>query len=332
MRALRTALAVTAAALLAGCLGPQDNQTNVHDLRVLGMQFDPPEVMLPGCNARLIGGLIAAGASDGGIALDPRIVAVLALGASVPLDFTTLIADPNGGSRQLSYELRACISTGDRTCGNDGENVLLAQGTTAAGELKTRLTLGTVLLPDATPLLLGVINKDLYKGFGGIRVPVVLHLKASDTNEEIYAQKLMVFQCQFFPQMKQNVLPVMPGVNLEGEDWPETDVRELAGEGPFLVEPQDFVDREEPYVVPSLTFTPVNLVERWKVNYFASVGTFDTSESGGADLGGNDETHKSRWQPGTRYKTATDVDFWFTARDGRGGESWLHRKAHWTPP
>lgn len=328
MRALPLAVA---AVLLAGCLGPQDNQTSVHDLRVLGMQFDPPEVMLPGCNARLIGGLIAAGASDGGISLDPRLIAVLALGASQPLDFTTLVADPAGAGRQISYELRTCTRTGDRTCGTDGENVLLAQGTTAAGELKLKLTLGTVLLPDATPLLLEVINRDLYKGFGGIRVPVVLHLKAEDTAEEIYAQKLMVFQCQFFPQMKQNVLPVMPGVNLEGESWGEAEVRALAGQGPFLVEPQDFVDLEEPYVVPSLTFTPVNLVERWKVDYYTTQGTFDTSESGGADLGGNDERHKSRWQPGTKVTEPSDVDFWFTVRDGRGGQSWLHRKAHWTP-
>lgn len=329
MRALP--LAAASLVLLAGCLGPQDNQTSVHDLRVLGMQFSPPEVMLPGCNARLIGGLIAASGSDAGLSLDPRVIAVLALGASVPLDFVTLVADPAGEGRQLSYELRTCISTGDRTCGNDGENVLLAQGTTTAGELKLKLTLGTVLLPDATPLLLGVINRDLYKGFGGIRVPVVLHLKSPDTAEEIYAQKLMVFQCQFFPQMKQNVLPVLPGLDLVGESWGEAEVRELAGEGPFLVAPQDFVALEEPYVVPSLTFTPVNLVERWKVDYYTSVGTFDTNESGGADLGGNDETHKSRWQPGKKVTAPTDVDFWFTARDGRGGESWLHRKAHWTP-
>ncbi len=325
-----TALAVVSLAL-AACVGPQDDPSTVKDLRVLGMRFDPPEVMIRGCDPSLFGALLSGGGDGGVPQLDPQVLQRLALGAAVPLDFTTLIADPAGAGRELRYSVRVCANVSDRTCTNEGDWSELQAGSTRAGELTVRTVLGTHLFADGTPLLLEVINQDTYKGLGGIRVPVVVHLTALDTGEEIYAQKLMVFQCRFFPGMRQNVQPALPGVTLEGESWAEGEVRPLSGRGPFKVEPLDFAALQEPYVVPSLSFKPVSLEERWKLARYATLGTFGPWETGGFDLTGQTERHNATWSPDPSVTEPRDVDFWFVVRDGRGGQSWLNRQARWTP-
>ncbi len=316
----------------AACTGPQDRPEKVHDLRVLGMSFDPPEVLMKSCTPRLFQSVIAANGSDGGItSLDPKALEALGLAASVPITLTTLIADPAGAGRELRYELYACASTGDRLCASETQSVLLRDGATTAGELKIPLSLGTVLFANGDPLLLDVINKDTYKGLGGIRVPVVLKLWATDTNETIYAQKLMVYQCNLFPTMKQNVQPVLPGVSLAGAAWTADEVREIHGGGPFSIEPDDFSALEEAYVVPSLSFKPVDVVESWKIARYTTGGEVSPYETGGADLTGEAVRHHATWKPGAALTTPTELQFWFVVRDGRGGESWLTRRARWTP-
>ena len=316
-----------------GCVTGQDDPTNVHDLRVLGMRFEPPEVLMTGCDVQLLLGA-AAGAADGGtIMLPPQFQAILALHASRQLQFTTLIADPAGEGRSLDYRLLACANRGDRDCNNEGDFVQLKSGTTTAGELSLTVAPGIQFLDDglATPLLLEVINQDTFKGLGGIRVPVVLELSASDTHEKIYAQKLMVYTCQFFPQMKQNVTPVLPGVTFDGDPWPEGDVKKVKGMQQFPIAPEDFTALEEPYVVPSLALSPIDLIESWKVTWMTTSGTMSPYNTGGTELNGNSERHKARWRPDQKATEPKDVDFFFVVRDGRGGSSWLKRSVRWEP-
>lgn len=320
-----------ASVCLAACSGPTDQPTMVKDLRVLGVSFGPPEVMMRACTPRVFQAIIASTAPDAGVSLDPAIKEKLAGAAGVPLDYTVLIVDPAGNGRALQYELRACVSDGDRTCSDPGGFVRLGDGVTTAGEFKQSLTLGSLLLDSGDPLLLAVLNHDQYKGLGGIRIPVVIKLTAADTGEVVYAQKLMVFQCQLFPTMKQNVQPKLPGVNLEGSPWTADEVRELKGKGPFAIDPDDFADRQETYVVPSLTFKPITIGEAWKIARFTTEGQVSPYETGGAALSGELERHHADWEPDTSLKTPQDVRFWFVVRDGRGGESWLTRQAHWAP-
>lgn len=313
-----------------GCTGPEDTPSNVKDLRVLGIQVDPPELLAPIC------------AFSTEALKDPAVQQALAVW-SAPVDYTALIEDPAGGGREISWELRACAAGWDRTCTAEGDpHYLIASGKTLPGELK---------VPGIKPGLLGVnlaqgdfqnallfrvLQDDTYRGLGGIRVPLVLHVKAGD--EEIYAQKLMVYWCNFFPQppggegptMEQNVNPVLPGVTLEGTEWKDGEVRPLSGKGPFAVEAQDFKDREEHYVVPSFQLQPVELDESWKVAWHADLGHFSPNQSGGSDLDGVEERVRSEWTPGSSAHEQ-DVTFWFVVRDGRGGESWITRRAHYTP-
>jgi hypothetical protein len=328
MNARRLLLALA----IAGCVGSQDDPSQVHDLRVLGVQMDPPEIMIvPPAKSScfgLFGGLAAAfSGGDAGLSTLAPILPYLQ-----PVNITWLIEDPDGGDRDISYDISACASVDDLTCTGDAGYIGLTSGTTKAGELKFSDALATEQASDGGGyLLLNVFNNDLYKGLGGIRVPVVIHLKAGD--EEIYAQKLMVYSCQILPGMKANLQPVLPGVRINDVDWPDGVTQPISGhDAPLLVSPKDYLSLQEDYVVPSFELKPVNLTESWKISYYTTLGRFDSSTLGGTDFTGSTDIQINTWHPGHDGGVPEqDVDFWFVVRDGRGGESWLQRKAHYTP-
>ncbi len=297
--------ALSAALLLASCVGPADDPTNVKDLRVLGISMDPPELLAPSCE------------------LSPATFGVFA--AEVQL--TALLADPSGEGREVDWEVSACADPSDRMCAND--QVRLASGHSPAGEVKVSLHPGTAILSDGSFLLQKVAEKDPFKGLGGLRLPVLLHLHAGE--EQVYAQKLMVFTCQLFPQMKANLNPVLPGISADGAELGQGDpLPELQGPGPFNFAADDFTDRQEAYVVSSFELQPVNLVESWKLAWYADLGRFAPGETGGSDFGGEASRHTVQWKPGGDA-TERQVTFWVVARDGRGGESWWTRKVHYRP-
>src|SRR5262249_23086705 len=161
-----------------------------------------PEIMAPSCQ-----GLLGGGGS-----LDFSSFLVFAQ----PLQMKFLIEDPDGGGRDISYELRTCASTDDLLCSAaDGGSKALMTGITHAGELDVTEALGTEFLSGSifdggSSLLLATVAADTYHGLGGIRVPVVLHLKAGE--EEIFAQKLMVYSCKLFDDQTANVTPILPGI------------------------------------------------------------------------------------------------------------------------
>ncbi len=326
---------------LSACVGSDDNPTTVKDLRVLGMRFEPPEVMLEGCNVELLLKLTAGldggldGIDAGIVGLPPSILA--SLGRT--LDFSALIADPAGSGRPLDYRLLGCTMRGDRDCNDEGAFVELKRGSTTAGELSLRLEFKGDERPlglqsigaDGGTLLLEVIQQDTFKGLGGVRVPVILEVSAKDTGEKIYAQKLMVYTCPFFPTMKPNITPILPGLQWNGEPWAENEIREVSGTESVLFEPDDFSALEESYVVPTLQFKPLTLIESWKITWLTSSGAMGQYNTGGTNIDGKTERHHSTWNPDPAEAEPRDVDFFFVVRDGRGGSSWTKRTAHWSP-
>jgi len=321
-----------------GCVMAEDNPTRLRDLRVIGMRFEPPEVLMQGCDARLLlGSLAGAGAADGGsIAVPPQFQLLIGLYAATPLKFEALIADPSGGGRDLNYRLLGCANRGDRNCDNEGDYVLLEEGITKGGVLSTTVAPGIQFLNDGTsdagtPLLIEVIQQDTFKGLGGIRVPVVLELSAPDTGEKIYAQKLMVYTCQFFPTMTQNVTPRLPGVLFNKVPWGADELIEIRGRSEWEMVPEDFTALEEPYVVPTIQLKPLELVESWKVTWMTSSGTMSPYTTGGTDFVGTTGRHRAVWTPDQISNEPTDVTFHIVVRDGRGGSSWLTRFVKWYP-
>ncbi len=290
---------------MSACVGPDDDPSQVHDLRVLGISIEAPELMASDCSGS---------------------VAPVEFASQVT--FTALIVDPKGEGRQLPFELLACASpTDDRTCAVEQDRVRLAQGTTSAGELVLSLRPGLAILPDGTFLLQRVIDQDSYRGLGGIRMPLVLHLGQGE--QEVYAQKLMVFTCKLFPSMNPNVTPHLPGLQFNGQPWREDNVLQLQGNQGYKIQPDDFSALEEEYVVPSFDLKEVHLRESWKISWHTDLGKISPTETGGTDLGGQESRHLVEWTPG-RAGTQ-DVQFWVVVRDGRGGESWLKRRARYAP-
>jgi hypothetical protein len=293
--------------LCAACVGPEDTPSNVKDLRVLAMRMDPPELLAETCST------------------DP---AVLADTLVRPVRLTALIPDPAGEGRDLDYTLWACASQDDDTCRED--RVELARGVTKGGELVVDLFPGpgTSRLGDGTFLVQRILEKDLYNGLGGVRMPLVLWVRGG--SEQVYAQKLMVYGCRFFPEMQANVQPELPDLLLAGEPWVAGVPRELSGPGPFEVNVPELTGREEAYVVPSFELKPLKLQEAWEVAWHASLGSFSPNQTGGADFGGGVARHRVEWTP-PRNAQAQEVRFWVVARDGRGGMSWVERTVKYTP-
>jgi hypothetical protein len=303
IRPSRTAVVAVALFAAGACVSPEDGPSNVKDLRVLGISIEPPELMADDCASSLSSRAIYAS----------------------EVTLTALIADPNGNDRQLRYELLACADPNDRNCSSEGDRTVLANGLTPAGELALPIRPGALTLSNGTLLLQRVVDIDNFHGFGGIRMPLVLHLFRS--GERIYAQKLMVFNCRMFPEMAPNRNPAIPGLRVNGNSWDADAALPLQGSGPFNLSPEDFTDREESYVVPGFDLTSVHLRESWKLSWHTDLGKISPTETGGVDLGGQQGRHMVEWKPGGGPEQ--DVDFWVVARDGRGGESWLKRRAHY---
>ena len=264
----------------------------------------------------------------------PELMASDCSGSVAPVEFasqvtfTALIADPKGGGRQLPFELLACTSpTDDRICSVEQDRVRLAEGTASAGELVLGLRPGLAILPDGTFLLQRVIDQDTYRGLGGIRMPLVLHLGQGEP--EVYAQKLMVFSCKLFPSMNPNLTPHLPELQVDSQPWREDTELQLQGNVAHKIQPDDFSALEEDYVVPSYDLREVHLRESWKISWHTDLGKISPTETGGTDLGGQESRHLVEWTPGRAEPQ--NVQFWVVVRDGRGGESWLKRRVSYMP-
>ncbi len=311
---MKRALAFSFTLAALGCVGPQDDPSQVFDLRVLAVQVEPPEILAPTCDQS-----------------SPAAIAGLAR----TVQLTALLADPAGAGRDLFYRVRACAQVSDRTCDVEEDRVELGQGRTPPGALSLPLNgLGLTPLPGqgpdgaALPLLQRVLEKDQYKGLGGLRVPLALYVKAGEEN--VHAQKLMVYSCKLLPEMTANVTPQLPGITMNGAEWTDATPFELQGAGPFELEPLPFAHLQEPYVVPSFELQPVQLEERWKLSWHATLGRFTPNQTGGEDLGGQESRHQVQWMP-PAGAVEQDVTFWVVVRDGRGGTSWLTRHARYRP-
>ncbi|MBZ4418811.1 hypothetical protein [Myxococcus sp. RHSTA-1-4] len=291
----------------SACVDVEDQPSKVHDFRVLGISLEKPELMAPTCERT------------------PEALDVLA----AEVTYRALLVDPAGEGRPIHYTLWACADTEDSRCSDEANRVMLAEGTATAGELSLAIRPGAATVGEDSLLLERVQETDPYKGLGGIRMPLVLHAVAGD--EEVYAQKLMVFWCPVVEGMTENVQPVIPGVLLDDAPWAEDALPELSGKGPFVVTSEDVSALEETYVVPGLRLDAVTLTEAWEISWHATFGEFSPQVTGGADLGGQKGKHRTEWEPPEDATEAREVTFWAVVRDGRGGSSWVSRRARWSP-
>ncbi|HYV45532.1 MAG TPA: hypothetical protein VFA20_11760 [Myxococcaceae bacterium] len=324
MRA-RLQLLAAAAALLA-CTGAIDTADRVHDLRMLAMRADPPEVTLP-----------VAFLPDGGV------VSRGPLPALPPVSLTGLIADPAGGGRAVDYEFAICSARDSETarCEDDSPGYrVLAEGQVAPTPLGAE---PTVTFTPTWEDLSGAVVEDPYHGFGGL--PVALQLEVSAGGEAVVGIKRVVFTASLtapLPPPNQN--PALDAVTYAGADWAEGasaavdfngEVHQgfrgatVTSDNPIEVFPT--ASLFEDYDRTAFDGSTIHFSEVWRYSFFATAGSFSPANAGGnAGPPGTQPDQgpvSAKWVPDLG-ETGGPTTVWIVVRDGRGGETWTVRQAN----
>ncbi|HEY8210861.1 MAG TPA: hypothetical protein VIG99_25430 [Myxococcaceae bacterium] len=322
MRARPWLPAVAAAALLA-CTGSIDTADRVHDLRMLALKADPPEVVLP-----------VAFRPDGSI------VSIGPKPALPPITFTGLIADPAGAGRAVDYELAICSE-------RDPETARCVEGVPSYRVLATGAMTPTALGAEPsvtfTPTwedISAAVVADPYHGFGGL--PVVLQLEVEAGGEEVVGVKRVVFTASLTgPLPPPNRNPAVDGVTYGEQAWAEGVSVELNGEvhrglrgstvtadNPIEVQPT--ASLFEDYDRTAFDGSTVHFSEEWRYSFFATAGSFSPSNAGAGNGppggGSGSDPVTTQWVPDLG-EVGGPVTVWIVVRDGRGGETWVVREA-----
>jgi hypothetical protein len=335
MRKLASLLGLIAACL--GCLGPLDNDTVVHDLRILGISMNPPEVQY---RTHGDGGLF------GFCTVDTENIAT-----SQDIALSALVGDPAGGGRSLHYSFWGCPQTYSGIC-PDGGGYFLGAGDGPAPELTATWPLAQMAItefeqscpPDqacpATPLITAFGTDPLGLCRFGIEFQVELEVDAPD-GEVVYGSSLMVFTpvpddyptdpsvCPPGPPPMQN--PMLAAFTLDGTALPLDSSPQVSASVSHTLRPIEPSNGPQPYCVPTFTGGWASLTETWLFSAVTDVGQFNREQVGGAGSVLSDQTGPS-----------TDLDFTWTfpdggpgltadlyeiTRNGRGGTSWIIRHA-----
>jgi hypothetical protein len=341
----RLLLPLIAGSCAVGCLGPLDNDTVVHDLRILGISMDPPEVQY---RTHGDGGLFGFCSVD--LTGDIASVSTVSLKA--------LVGDPAGGGRSLHYVFNGCAQTATGLC-PDGGGYFLAEGDGPAPELTASWPLAQMALaeltqscqPDeecpATPLITAFATDPLGLCRFGIYLQVELEVDAPD-GETVFGSKLMVFTpvpddyptdptvCPQGPAGGPPPMtnPMLEAFTLDGVALPLDSAPDVSAGYSHILRPIEPSNGPQPYCVPTFTGGWAQLTETWIFSAMTDVGQFDRESVGGAGSPLSDQTGPS-----------TDLDFTWTfpdggpghqadlyevTRNGRGGTSWIVRHANVT--
>ncbi|HLL54496.1 MAG TPA: hypothetical protein VK447_13170 [Myxococcaceae bacterium] len=331
----------------SGC-GELDTADRVHDLRLLAMRAEPPEQVLP--VAFLPDGGVAAypgaGSTDGGTGGDggtapPRVP------QPAPVTVTALLADPAGNGREVSYRFTTCTALDpDRRCVEGSPRYrVLAEGTVTPSD--TGAEPSVTFTPDYR-LLADLVRRDALDGFGGVNLPVQIEISAGD--ESVVGFKRVVFQFLPPPLPPRNRNPELQALDYNGTAWePDATPEFFATERPTTpplpgtgsgtdggtqtgtnrVTPRVDPTQFEEYDRPTFDGEPVHFKESWRYNFYATRGTFSPASTGGGGNAttGNDRSTSSTWNTLEGQTTAGPMTVWVVVRDGRGGESWISRRA-----
>lgn len=323
MRALTTlALCVSALGLLclSACTGPKDDPTNVHDLRILAMRSEPPEVTIGACPQ------IDPNADQAAIQAALAQLAGQFAATAPTYQLTALVADPQGAGRTLEYDWIACPDT------PDGADVICTDQPSYVVVGGTQAPAGTPSMTFAPTIDFVSAAAQMYSALAlfGIRFMVTLQVKTLDGSEVITGGKRITLSCQLVPGQTTATNPAFTTISLDGQTWDAGSDPTLAASQVHTVAPADPTPFEQQYVVPLYTGGSEQLTEAWMYTYMATAGGFDSLDRGGVALTGQTEPINDTW---TAHSTdpEQDVTFYFILRNGRGGETWTTRQGHLSP-
>jgi hypothetical protein len=304
--------AILAALAAAACDAGFEEEAIVKDLRILGVQAEPPEVILD------------VDLEDPDSLEDVEIP---------PVTITALVADP-GVPRRLRWNLGVCPpNTQDRCDDPTMPFQQIGQGIIEDPDETFELpTDSFVVLPS---ILQESVRADDLAGFGGVAVQIELVVYPDgddDLTEAVYAEKQMLYSPRLPPERVANANPWIDGVQVGDED-PVPIESARCGTGalpPLLVAPGEELRIEpleqdgvrETYVLPTFDGGTRTITENLRYKWYATGGSFRGDETGGPiDVFGNDPVLWTEWTA-PEDAMPRDIRFWIVQRDERGGQSW----------
>lgn len=350
---------------ITACVGPLDNPSTVHDLRILGIAVDPPEITYP-----------TVSLGDAGPNASYEQVELAHVLSSCTKDFspiantqnvtlTALVADPGGNGRSLHYVFTGCPQTYDEIC-PDGGGYWIGEGytNTDAGStvsvswpLGAQWDAGLVIqqncapgeVCEATPLLDAFAQNTQNACRFAVWYQIGLEVDAPD-GETIFGSTIMVFtpvpddypgpDAGICPQGPDggpppHVNPQLEAFDLDGQALPLYSTPQVSASLSHTLRPIEPSNGPQPYCLPNYTGGWSSLTETWLYSAMTTVGQFDNEQ-----VGGRNSILSSQPGPSTALNfnwsfpdggVGLTADLYEITRDGRGGTSWLIRHAAVTP-
>jgi hypothetical protein len=323
---LTRAIVVAALLAAAGCANFEDPEI-VLDLRILGMQVDPPEVVAP---------------------VNPDDPAQIDITQLEDTTACALVADPNA-ARRLAWSLTACPPTDSGRCDQpDDPSTLIGEGSVDDPETADAppMICGELLANgNLIAILMESFSADDLLGFGGISAQIELRVEPEGGGEPVFGTKRMRYSAQLPADRVANTVPSIVGITATFAD--ETVVDMPAGRcrdvDPVAVGPGEEIKLEpvepegirEDYVLQAIDGDRVELTENITYHWHSTTGDWQRHTSGGPrDPFGNEPQLFSRWTAPSDpavVGAGLDVELWIVYRDERGGVAWLQSCAAVVP-
>jgi hypothetical protein len=312
--------------VLAGC-GSFENPSIVIDLRIVGMQAEPPEQVAPVDPMNPLGTMFE----------DARVCAI--------------VADP-GAARRLRWEMTACAPNGDHRC-NDPERPSLVMGGGVIDDPDTSATAQVMCAtlpagPELLAILRDAIEHDSLSGFGGVDLQVVIRVtpEGAGASQAIYGAKAVRYSPELPAGRVANTNPTLTQIDVDrgdgGAPVPLVLARCVEQTAPLALgatETIHFMPIEpdgvrEDYVVPTFEGGSRMFTENLRYEWLAGAGDWTRGGTGGPrDGAGNQPPLDTAWESPAAEDLAgpTDVPLWIIQRDERGGAQWFEGCVRVTP-
>jgi hypothetical protein len=278
-----------------------EKESIVKDLRVLALQTEPPELVLPDLDHVIPEVAIEVLWAD---PADPRerpwTLSACAIGAKYRY--------VNGGE----------INQDRDRCETDRLALPLAAGSARPGD-----PIRALFRADAG-ILARAREADPLKGFDGqVTVVIEVAIGAVDDPLRAYAQKRVTY-----------ALPIPEGkladenphfARIEADGAPLADGATVAPLQKVKLDPKPADGAAQPYRVLTFTGGTRDLTESLRYAFFATAGKFSQEKTGGAQRLQLGQVAPDTFTEWTAPKEPGPVTLWFVIRDERGGASWLVR-------
>ncbi len=327
----------------AGCALPNDDPTSVHDLRILAIGTTPPELRYP---------------VHGNFAQSQCAPDLSPIYAAAPIRIGTLVADPDGGGRDLPWTFTECPQTGTEQCPPDPAYVI-AQGDSPASAIGTTWDIAAEAAAETraqqscagsdggcppTPLLTAFAANTAGLCRFGVWLQIGLMIAAPERT--IYGSKILVFTpmpddyptdagvCPQAPDggMPDHENPEYSVLQLDGQTLPASSVETASAGAPHQLQPViPTLNGPSDYCVPNFEGGWTRLHETWLFSFMTTIGTFSQEQVGYGGWGnpsGGPITYSIDWNNPADGGVAT---IYSVLRDGRGGTSWITRQVDLVP-